>query len=331
MDDNKKNETEFTENKIEDVKKAKEYLKEIFEEKKEEIDINYYLKIYNTSLLLSENEKNSNVYIIGISSLLFDIDNTKYFPNNKENENLFIFFDKNVDIDEEIEDNIINVINEIMEFNLSNFSKRPKSNEGKIIEDAIRLEKLNIMNVIKIFSDRGKNNMKLYEKSNNDEKKNNKEKKKEKLSCIDILNDMLKESKYINTDKGKEIASNKFEFIIDFLTQFYIDIDDEINIKLMNKKKENLIKEKVKIYTKKVKQPLLDIIEKERENEEIRENIKNGLNDEFERENFERKNKRERALIEMKLRKMKKQIDDDISNYEDKLREKEELNNNKEL
>ena len=99
----------------------------------------------------------------------------------------------------------------------------------------------------------------------------------------------------------------------------------------MNKKKENLIKEKVKIYTKKVKQPLLDIIEKERENEEIRENIKNGLNDEFERENFERKNKRERALIEMKLRKMKKQIDDDISNYEDKLREKEELNNNKEL
>jgi hypothetical protein len=99
----------------------------------------------------------------------------------------------------------------------------------------------------------------------------------------------------------------------------------------MNKKKENLIKEKVKIYTKKVKQPLLDIIEKERENEEIRENIKNGLNDEFERENFERKNKRERALIEMKLRKMKKQIDDDISNYEDKLKEKEELNNNKEL
>jgi hypothetical protein len=99
----------------------------------------------------------------------------------------------------------------------------------------------------------------------------------------------------------------------------------------MNKKKENLIKEKVKIYTKKVKQPLLDIIEKERENEEIRENIKNGLNDEIERDNFERKNKRERALIEMKLRKMKKQIDDDISNYEDKLKEKEELNNNKEL
>ena len=164
MDDNKKNETEFTENKIEDVKKAKEYLKEIFEEKKEEININYYLKIYNTSLLLSENEKNSNVYIIGISSLLFDIDNTKYFPNNKENENLFIFFDKNVDIDEEIEDNIINVINEIMEFNSSNFEKRPKSNEGKIIEDAIRLEHLNVMDIIKIFSEGKKNNKKLYQK-----------------------------------------------------------------------------------------------------------------------------------------------------------------------
>ena len=178
MDDNKKNETEFTEDKIDEVKKAKHYLKNIFEGKKEEIDIKYYLKIYNTSLLISESEKNSNVFVTGISSLLFDIDNIKFFPNNKENDNLLFFFEKVIKIDEEIEDNIINVINEIMEFNLSNFSKRPKSNEGKIIEDAIRLEKLNIMNVIKIFSDRGKNNMKLYEKSNNDEKKNNKEKKK---------------------------------------------------------------------------------------------------------------------------------------------------------
>jgi uncharacterized protein len=225
MAQNNKNETEFNENKIDDVKKAKHYLKEIIKEKKGELDLSYYLKIYNTSLILSEIEKNSNAYVTAISSLLFDIDNKKYFPDNNDNDNLNIFFDC-VDIENEIEDNIINVINEIMEFNLSNFSKRPKSNEGKIIEDAIRLEKLNIMNVIKIFSDRGKNNMKLYEKSNNDEKKNNKEKKKEKLSCIDILNDMLKESKYINTDKGKEIASNKFEFIIDFLTQFYIDIDD---------------------------------------------------------------------------------------------------------
>ena len=331
MDDNKKNETEFTENKIEDVKKAKDYLKEIFEEKKEEIDINYYLKIYNTSLLLSENEKNSNVYIIGISSLLFDIDNTKYFPNNKENENLFIFFDKNVDIDEEIEDNIINVINEIMEFNSSNFEKRPKSNEGKIIEDAIRLEHLNVMDIIKIFSEGKKNNKKLYQKTNKDKNKNNKEKKKENLSCVEIISNMLNESKYINTNKAKEIASNKFEFIINFLLQFYIDIEDEKNYKIMKKKKEKLIKEKIKIYNTKIKQPLLEIIEKERENEEIRENKKNELSDEFERDDLEKKNNRERALIEMKLRKMKKEIDNEVLKYEDKLIEKEELNNNEEL
>jgi short-subunit dehydrogenase involved in D-alanine esterification of teichoic acids len=330
MDDNKKNETEFTENKIEDVKKAKEYLKEIFEEKKEEIDINYYLKIYNTSLLLSENEKNSNVYIIGISSLLFDIDNTKYFPNNKENENLFIFFDKNVDIDEEIEDNIINVINEIKEFNLSNFKKRPKSIEGKLIEDAIRLESLNIMDVIKIFSERKKKNMKLYKKSNNDENKNN-EVKRENLSCIEIIRNMLNENKYMNTNKAKEMASSKFEFIINFLIQFYLDIEDEENYRLMKIKKEQLIKEKVKIFTKKVKQPLLDIIEKEREDEELRENIKNESTDEIERERLERQNNKERALIERKLMKIRIKIDDEISNYEDKLREKEDLNNNEEL
>ena len=331
MDDNKKNETEFTEDKIDEVKKAKYYLKNIFEGKKEEIDIKYYLKIYNTSLLISESEKNSNVFVTGISSLLFDIDNIKFFPNNKENDNLLLFFEKVIKIDEEIEDNIINVINEIMEFNLSNFSKRPKSNEGKIIEDAIRLEKLNIMNVIKIFSEGKKNNKKLYQKSNKDENKNNKEKKKENLSCVEIISNMLNESKYINTNKAKEIASNKFEFIINFLLQFYIDIEDEKNYKIMKKKKEKLIKEKIKIYNTKIKQPLLEIIEKERENEEIRENKKNELSDEFERDDLEKKNNRERALIEMKLRKMKKEIDNEVLKYEDKLIEKEELNNNEEL
>ena len=329
MAQNNKNETEFNENKIDDVKKAKHYLKEICKEKKGEIDYSYYLKIYNTSLILSEIEKNSNAYVTAISSLLFDIDNKKYFPDNNDNENLNIFFDC-VDIENEIEDNIINVINEIKEFNLSNFKKRPKSIEGKLIEDAIRLESLNIMDVIKIFSERKKKNMKLYKKSNNDENKNN-EVKRENLSCIELISNMLNENKYINTNKAKEMASSKFEFIINFLIQFYLDIEDEKNYRLMKIKKEQLIKEKVKIFTKKVKQPLLDIIEKEREDEELRENIKNESTDEIERERLERQNNKERALVERKLMKIRIKIDDEISNYEDKLREKEDLNNNEEL
>ncbi len=44
-----------------------------------------------------------------------------------------------------------------------------------------------------------------------------------------------------------------------------------------------------------------------------------------------KKNNRERALIEIKLRKMKKEIDNEVLKYEDKLIEKEELNNNEEL
>ena len=313
------NETEFTVEKINNIKKAKEYLKNIFKEKEDLIDLKYYNKIYNTSIKICKEEEEADLFITGISSLLFDIDNTEIFPNNLDNENLQRFLEE-CELDEDTAEYIIIVVKEIIEFKKSNFLNKPNSLEGKIIEDAIRLNQLSAIEIGKIFRD---NTDKIYYKNNENENKENK-------SCIDKLNQIVFSIKdELNTKKGKEIGFNKIDFLLIFLKQFYKDIDEEDNVKFIDEIKEEVIKNKVKI--KNVKKELFKMIETERENEEKRENFKNQILNPFERENIEKSFRKERGLVEKKILAKKKEIENKINEYEEKLRIKEELNNNEEL
>ena len=315
------NETEFTKEKINNIKKAKEYLKNIFKEKEDLIDLKYYNKIYNTSINICKEEEEADLFITGISSLLFDIDNTEIFPNNLDNENLQKFLEE-CELDEDTAEYIIKVVKEIIEFKKSNFLNKPNSLEGKIIEDAIRLNQLSAIEIGKIFRD---NTDKIYYKNNENENKENK-------SCIDKLNQIVFSIKdELNTKKGKEIGFNKIDFLLIFLKQFYKDIDEEDNVKFIDEIKEEVIKNKVKIYSKNVKKELFKMIETERENEEKRENFKNQILNPFERENIEKSFRKERGLVEKKILAKKKEIENKINEYEEKLRIKEELNNNEEL
>ena len=315
------NETEFTVEKINNIKKAKEYLKNIFKEKEDLIDLKYYNKIYNTSIKICKEEEEADLFITGISSLLFDIDNTEIFPNNLDNENLQKFLEE-CELDEDTAEYIIIVVKEIIEFKKSNFLNKPNSLEGKIIEDAIRLNQLSAIEIGKIFRD---NTDKIYYKNNENENKENK-------SCIDKLNQIVFSIKdELNTKKGKEIGFNKIDFLLIFLKQFYQDIDEEDNVKFIDEIKEEVIKNKVKIYSKNVKKELFKMIETERENEEKRENFKNQILNPFERENIEKSFRKERGLVEKKILAKKKEIENKINEYEEKLRIKEELNNNEEL
>ena len=315
------NETEFTKEKINNIKKAKEYLKNIFKEKEDLIDLKYYNKIYNTSIKICKEEEEADLFITGISSLLFDIDNTEIFPNNLDNENLQRFLEE-CELDEDTAEYIIKVVKEIIEFKKSNFLNKPNSLEGKIIEDAIRLNQLSAIEIGKIFRD---NTDKIYYKNNENENKENK-------SCIDKLNQIVFSIKdELNTKKGKEIGFNKIDFLLIFLKQFYKDIDEEDKVKFIDEIKEEVIKNKVKIYSKNVKKELFKMIETERENEEKRENFKNQILNPFERENIEKSFRKERGLVEKKILAKKKEIENKINEYEEKLRIKEELNNNEEL
>ena len=313
------NETEFTVEKINNIKKAKEYLKNIFKEKEDLIDLKYYNKIYNTSIKICKEEEEADLFITGISSLLFDIDNTEIFPNNLDNENLQRFLEE-CELDEDTAEYIIIVVKEIIEFKKSNFLNKPNSLEGKIIEDAINIDNLSAVGICRIFS---QNNL-IYNENEEEEIEDN----ENNISSIKILtNFVINVKNILNTEKGKEIANKKIEFSLVFLKNFYSEMNNKNKLKLIEDLEKDVLKDKVKFYSKKAKKELIDIIEKEKEKDNLREYLKNELETQFERDNLERIYQRERAQTEKKINKKQKEIDFKIREYEEKLKRKFKINN----
>ena len=338
------NETEYRKEELDIIQNAKNYIKEVLKEKEEEnlIEIEYYNRIYNISKEILKEEESINPLITLLSSLLLDIDNPDLFPDNKEFNNTQLFFDK-CNFDYDLRENILNIINEIIYFNRLNI--RPNSLEGKIIEDAIRIDKLSAVGISKLFStneliykskeeeekeeEEKEKNEKVEE--NGEEKEENDEEKEEEEkneSCIKILTDYIMNiNSQLNTKKAKEIVIKKKEFALMFLKKFYNEVENSDKISTINYLESELIKDKINLYSNKVKKELNEMIEKEKEKDELREQLKNELESKFERDNLEIIYQRERAKIEKIINRKQKEVDNKIDEYKQLLLRKNKLNN----
>ena len=355
------NETEYNKENVDYIQNAKKYIKEVLKEKEEQnlIELEYYKRIYKIAKEICKEEEKSDPFITLLSSLIFDLDNPDLFPNNKEFNNTVIFFDK-CNLNYDLRENLLNVIKEILYFNRLNI--RPKSLEGKIIEDAIRIDKLSAVGISKLFSEneliyksKEEEEKELEEKEKKkEEKEKKKEEKKEKEeeeeenneekeendenneededeqneSSIKILTDyVMNINSQLNTEKAKLMIIKKKEFVLMFLKNFYNEVEDDNKLTTINYLEDELVKVKVNLYSENLKQELNEMIEKEKEKDELREQLKNELETKFERDKLEIIYQRERAEIEKKIKRKRKEIDNKIGNYKSLLLRKNKLNN----
>ena len=347
------NETEYRKEELDIIQNAKEYIKEVLKEKEDQnlVELEYYNRIYNISKEICKEEEISNPFITLLSSLIFDIDNPELFPDNKEFNNTKLFFEKCNINENEIRENILNLVNEIIYFNRLNI--RPKTLEGKIIEDAIRIEKLSVVGISKLFfeneliyknpEEKEEEEEEDIEKEDEKEKKENDEEKEINNEENDLIDDEMDEEKkessikiltdyvmningQLNTDKGKKIVIKKKEFVLMFLKKFYTEVGNDNKMTTINYLENELVEEKVKLYSNKIKKELNEMIEKEKEKDELREQLKNELETKFERDNLEIIFQRERATVDKKIQRKQKEVDNKIGEYKKLLLRKNELN-----
>ena len=332
------------------INSAKTFLEKIKPKDNEsEFDINYYIRIYQTSLDLCITEIKADVFIVCLVSLLFDIDNKKFFPDNDDFKNIKIFFNKN-NIDKNIQKIIINIITELTNEKETDISYL----EGKIVQDSINLDSLGAVGIVKAFMFGGLNNIKIYEpneevfdddetNNSNEDNNNNNNKDNEneyeddneyeienKSENKNIKNNYLSIIGYfykklfslvnkMNTKKGKEMAEDKYKYMLKFLKEFYKENGDEDKIENVEILKQNIINEKIDEYSNQVNKDLLDMINAERKLEENREKIKNVLENKKEKENIENVFKIERAQAAERIQRKKEQCDKMIKNYIEKI------------
>ena len=180
-----------------------------------------------------------NIFIIGLSALLHDIDDYKTKNYNKDNpfQNLDSFIKENKITNE----NDIKLIKEIISevsFKAGE-TKTPKTLEGKIVQDADRLDAIGAIGIARAFAFGGSRKRKLYDEENiNELAKRNFESfdmtdvtfeqyKNNKTDTVThFYEKLLKLESMINTEQGKIIANERTEVMKKFLKQLFEEIID---------------------------------------------------------------------------------------------------------
>jgi len=227
------------------IDNAKKYISEIFKEDSSGHDYEHSLRVYKNAMDISsqiikqqENIK-LNIFIIGLSALLHDIDDYKTKNYNKDSpfQNLDSFIKENKITNE----NDIKLIKEIISevsFKAGE-TKTPKTLEGKIVQDADRLDAIGAIGIARAFAFGGSRKRKLYDEENiNELAKRNFEpfdmtdvtfeqyKNNKTDTVTHFYEKLLKLESMINTEQGKIIAKERTEVMKKFLKQLFEEIID---------------------------------------------------------------------------------------------------------
>ena len=235
----------FSDEEKEIINNAKKYIIKIFKDDSSGHDAEHSLRVYKTALEISssiikeqENNKNFklNLFIIGLSALLHDVDDYKIKNYNKENpfQNLELFLKENKITNE----NDIKLIKEIIsEISFkAGETEIPKSLEGKIVQDADRLDAIGAIGIARAFAFGGSKKRKLYDDNIIELSKRNFEtfdmtkvsfeqyKNKHTDTVTHFYEKLLKLESMMNTEFGKKIAKKR----TDLMKRYLSDLFDEI-------------------------------------------------------------------------------------------------------
>ena len=228
------------------INNAKKYITEIFKDDSSGHDFEHSLRVHKnaidiTSIILKEQENNKdfklNLFIIEISALLHDVDDYKTENYNKDNpfQNLDLFLKQNKITNEQDINLIKEIISEVSY--KAGETKTPHSLEGKIVQDADRLDAIGAIGIARAFAFGGSKNRKLYDQGNILElSKRNFEpfdvsnisfeqcKNKKTDTVTHFYEKLLKLEKLMNTEQAKIIAKKRTDLMKNFLQELFGEI-----------------------------------------------------------------------------------------------------------
>lgn len=204
------------------LNKIKEYVKEVCKNDSSGHDWWHIERVYNNAKLINKKEK-ANEFILTIIVLMHDLYDHKFYSGNiakKLEETL-----KELQVYEYLQkDDIQNIIHSCVNLGFSSniIDKKELSLEGKIAQDADRLDAMGAIAIARVFTYGGKTGRLIYNPNDNepaDAKEYNE--KGSKSSISHFYDKLLKLKDLINTDTAKEIAIERHKFLEIFLKEFF--------------------------------------------------------------------------------------------------------------
>ena len=180
------------------IGEAKEYIAELFAGHSDGHDLNHSLRVFSNAMAIAQKETGSDMEVVALASLLHDADDHKLF-DTVDNFNARKFLSSH-DVSPDKAEFICEIINSVS-FS-KNRGKKPTSLEGKIVQDADRLDAMGAMGIARTFAYGGKLGRSLED-------------------GVEHFHDkllLLKDE--MNTDTAREMAVTRHEFLEEFVERF---------------------------------------------------------------------------------------------------------------
>ena len=176
-------------------------------------------RVWQISKSIAE-EEGGNSFIIELAALLHDIADHKFYNGDEAiGPQIASDFLDSMKVNKEIVDQVIQIMQEI------SFSKglEPSNLEGKIVQDADRLDAIGAIGIARAFAYGGHKQREIYNPEiPSSEYKTKEEYKKNSNPTINHFYEKLLLLKdLMNTAKGKAMAQERHVFMENYLKQFY--------------------------------------------------------------------------------------------------------------
>ena len=183
------------------INDAIDYISELFAGNSDGHGADHTMRVYHNVQILLEAYPEADSFVVSLAALLHDADDHKLF-NTENNMNARSFMERKGLPLETIEQ-ICRTINSVSFSH--NRGKSPETLEGKIVQDADRLDAIGAIGIARTFAFGGKSGRSLSD------------------SIKHFYDKLLLLKDELNTEVAKEIAQKRHEYMADFLEEYYLE------------------------------------------------------------------------------------------------------------
>lgn len=209
------------------LNKVEKYVRSLCEGDNTGHDFWHIKRVLNNANLIIEKEE-ADPFIVKMIALMHDIYDHKFYQGDVRNKFIVTFEELEIR-DMLTKEEKENIIYSCMNLGFSsNYEKRQElSVEGKIVQDADRLDAIGAIGIARTFAYGGSKNRALYDPENVVKEKTKEEyvQKGSGNSIEHFYEKLLKLKNLMNTSTAKQIAKKRHEYLEGFLDEFLAEWD----------------------------------------------------------------------------------------------------------
>ena len=177
---------------------AIEYIRELYADNADGHGFDHSMRVYRNALMIADSEPSADRFVVSLAALLHDADDYKLFQT-ENNANARRFMDSQ-GLDPDTVSRVCEAVNSVS-FS-KNKGRRPETIEGRIVQDADRLDAIGAVGIARTFAYGGKHGRSLDSSVEHFHEK------------LLLLKDMM------NTGRARDLAGQRHEFLQLFLREW---------------------------------------------------------------------------------------------------------------